>query len=327
MGIRDDQLDATVIIPAYKRPDRLRRAIRSVLSQDMDPARYELIVVDSTPGDANRWIEDDLRAEARCSFRFLHKDPEGPGPSRNLGAREARGRILAFTDSDCVVSPSWLRAGVAAFENPAAGVAQGRTIPETGVPHNAMCAYVWVEAENFIYETANIFYRREAFERAGGFPTASDLDRLSERPVGGEDVTLAWRVKRAGWESVFAPEALVMHEVVPLSLARWMYEKRLFIFPRLVRDLPELRRFFFLGHFYDRQQALLSIAIPGVLFGAIFPWALLLVLPYVLTRLLEPTNSLGGPLRPARLALYAGRDVTTFAVLAWGSLRHRSVLL
>ena len=293
----------------------------------MDPARYELIVVDSTPNDENRMIEHELRAEAKCSFRFLHKDPEGPGPSRNLGALNARGRILAFTDSDCVASPRWLSEGVEVFTNDSVGVAQGRTIPEVGVPHNALCAYVWVEAENFIYETANMFYRRDAFEQAGGFPTAADIDRFSERPVGGEDVMLAWAVIRSGWESTFAPKALMMHEVVRLSLFRWLYEKRLYIFPRLVRDLPELRRYFFLRYFYDLAQALLSLALIGLLFSPVSPMFLVLTLPYLLMRLCEPTDSLRGPLRVLRLGLYAAKDITSFVVLAWGSLRHRSVLL
>lgn len=323
----DAPILVSVIIPAYRRPDRLRRAVRSVLGQDMDPAQYEVIVVDSTPGRTNDRLEHELAPEARCALRFFWKEPEGPGASRNLGARHARGRILAFTDSDCIADPGWLRAGCAAFSDPRVALVQGRTLPEAGVPRNALCAYVWVERENFIYETANVFYRRDAFEQAGGFPSAADLDRHSERPVGGEDVALAWRVKRLGHATAFSADALVMHEVVRLSPWRWLCEKRLYIFPRLVRDFPELRRFFFLGAFYDRYQALLLLALPGLVGAIASPWALLLAVPYALARLTEPTDSLGGLKRPVRLAAYALRDLVSLIILAAGSVRHGSVLL
>ena len=39
----------------------------------------------------------------------------GPARARNLGARAARGRLLAFTDDDCRPEPGWLAALEAAL--------------------------------------------------------------------------------------------------------------------------------------------------------------------------------------------------------------------
>lgn len=314
----------SVIIPAYGRTDRLRKALCSVLHQNLEPEQYEVLVVDSSPDKRNARMVEELQANARCTLRCLRKEAEGPGPSRNLGAREARGSVLAFIDSDCIASPQWLREGLAAFED-GVGLVQGRTIPEPGVPRTALCAFVWVEQENFIYETANVFYRREAFEQTGGFHADMHVNR--DRPVGGEDVDLAWRVKRAGWRSEFAAEALVMHEVVRLSYWRWLCEKRLFIFPRLVRDFPELRRFFFMRCFYNSAHAALVLALAGAALALVSLWFLVLAVPYVALRLFEPTESFRGIRRPLRVAAHFVRDSISVGLLVAGSVYYRTILL
>jgi hypothetical protein len=227
-------------------------------------------------------------------------------------------------DSDCQASREWLRAGIAAFED-AVGVVQGRTRPDPAGAPGILTWYVSVEQEGFLYECANIFYRREAFERAGGF--APDLTPHAETPMGGEDVELAWRVKRAGWRSRFAPDAVVYHEVVRITPWRWLFNKRLFIWPRLKREVPELSRFLVAGCFYDRGQACFALGLAGVALSWRSPWALALWLPYAVLRASEPTRSLRGPLRLVRVLAYGARDAVSFAVLLAGSIRYRSLLL
>src|SRR4051812_16650821 len=95
----------------------LRKTVRSALAQDLEPDTFEVIVVDSSPDDRNAKLVEGFQQEARCSLRFFHKDPEGPGPSRNLGAKESRGDYFAFLDSDCEASPGWLRNGLAGFDD------------------------------------------------------------------------------------------------------------------------------------------------------------------------------------------------------------------
>ena len=320
----EPELMVSVIIPAYLRTELLRKAIRSVLSQDFDPGQYEVIVVDSSPNDANANLAAVLQDEARCSLRCFTKSPEGPGPSRNLGAHQARGRILAFMDSDCEASPQWVREGVAAFTE-GVGLVQGRTMPETGVPHSVFNRSLTVEHESFVYEGGNVLYRRDAFERARGFPV--DLHPEAVFPMGGEDVDLAWRVKRAGWLSRFAAQALVYHAVERREAWRWFVDQRLYILPRLVGDYPELRQFFFAGYFLDRMHAATGAALLGLAFAWLAPASLLAVLPYVVMRTTESSRSLHGPARMLRPLFYLPRDLVSFCLLLAGSIRFRSLLL
>ena len=314
----------SAIIPAYRRPDKLRKAVESLLEQDLPHDQYEIIVVDSSPDDTNAEVIKSLQPVAGTRLRLFRKTPEGPGPSRNLGAKEAKGRILAFMDSDCIATPQWLREGVSAFHSET-GLVQGRTVPEPGKPHSIFNYYIAVESESFLYEACNIFYRREAFDQAGGF--LPDMDPLDERPRGGEDVDLAWKVKRQGWASEFATNAVVMHEVARIGPRQWLINKRLYIFPAILRKFPELRKFVFARYFYDKTQAYFSLSIAGAALGLTQPIALLLALPYVLSRASEPTRSLKGPLRLIRVGVYLPRDLVSFSLLLAGSIRSRTILL
>lgn len=314
----------SVVIPTYKIAESVRRAVLSLFDQDLPKHEYEIIVVDSSPDDSVVRAVTELQSRAPCSLRVITKVPEGPGPSRNLGARESRGEFIAMMDSDCWAAPAWLREGLNAFEE-RVGLIQGRTLPEPGVPRGIFTWYVQVEEENFVYECANILFRRSAFEQTGGF--SSEYNCQGDFVFGGEDVDLAWRIKRNGWESRFAPAALVFHEVQPIPITRWLFIKRQHLWPRLAKTFPELRQFFFARYFFDRHQAALLVGIVGTILAMVTPWSLLAWAPYVLSRGCESTRSLRGPLRLIRVMVYLPRDIMTMGLLAHSSVKHRSLLL
>jgi len=314
----------SVIIPAFGQPQKLRRAVRSALAQDMSPVEYEVIVVDSYSTDENQKVVAELQSEAQCPLRFFRKQPEGPGPSRNLGAKQARGEFLAFMDSDCEASPQWLREAVDAFAD-GVGLVSGKIVPGPSPDQSVLNFTLEVREEHFLYHAANIVYRRIAFEEVGGF--LADISPLSEKPMGGEDVDLAWRVKRAGWASCFAGNAVVVHEVVRISPWRWICVKHLYICPMLVRKHPELRRFFYRRYFFDKFQAFLLLAVLGLILGIRLPLALLLVLPYAYLRVSEPSGTLRGPMRLLRFLFYLPKDLVSMSLLLAGCIRFRALLL
>ena len=314
----------SVVIPAYGRTDLLRKCLQSLFRQDLDPSAYEVLVVDSSPDGNNVALVASLAAEAPCEVRCLTKKAEGPGPSRNLGFRSAGGEFIAFIDSDCEATPSWLRNGLSQFEQ-GVGLVQGRTLADPTARRGVFSHYISIEQESYFYETANMFYRREALEQSGGFQ--ADLTPNADTPMGTEDTEVAWNVLRGGWKSRFSTEALVYHAVFPLRLWQWLVIRRLFCIPRLTGRFPELRRFMVCAYFFDRGQALFVPALAGLLLAPFYPAALALCLPYAVFRASEPTQSLGGILRPLRIAPYFVRDVCSFLILSAGSLRYRSLLL
>jgi GT2 family glycosyltransferase len=116
--------------------------------------------------------------------------------------------VIAFVDDDVVPAPGWLEAGLAAFEDPAVGVVQGRTRVPDGVNVHALPAWaLWrqIEEGGPFFEGCNIFYRRDALARTSGF---DEVIRWW-----GEDTTVGWQVVEAGWTRAFSPDAWAVHDV------------------------------------------------------------------------------------------------------------------
>lgn len=315
----------SVVVPAYRRAELLGLTVRSLLAQDLPATDYEIIVVDSSPDDQNLQQVLSLLPQAACRLQCLRKTAEGPGPSRNLGAQHAQAPLVAFIDSDCQAAPGWLRAGIAAFANPQVGLVQGRTVPDPLAIMTSMSRSLLIETENGLYETANMFYRRSAFEISGGFERDATPNAL--QPTGGEDTDLAWRVKHQGWSSAFVPEALVMHAVLPITRGQWLVDRRFLIFPRLAARHPHLRRQFYARYFYDEVQAWLVLGLLGSALAAAWsPWCWLAWAPYVARRLRDRSTA-SPALRWLRPLVYLPRDLCTFACLLAGSLRYRALLL
>src|SRR5260370_36266670 len=106
----------SVVIPTFRRPEETALAVTSVAQSDYPADRFEIIVVDTSPDDRTRNAIAALEDDFPRLIRFISKKTaEGPGASRNYGIAQARGEILAFTDSDCIVVPGWLSEGVRPF--------------------------------------------------------------------------------------------------------------------------------------------------------------------------------------------------------------------
>ena len=118
----------SVIIPTFRRPDPLRRAIRSVL--DQTGVAVEVIVLDDDPSysgaDVAASFNDERLEYVRC------ERPSGGVPAlvRNAGLARARGEFTYFLDDDDELEPGALAAMSEALrQHPKAGVAIGRIRP------------------------------------------------------------------------------------------------------------------------------------------------------------------------------------------------------
>ena len=250
--------------------------------------------------------------------------------ARREGVAAARAPLLAFTDSDCVPEPGWLAAGVASLES-GADVVQGVTRPMR--PPHPLERTVAVDHDDGLYATCNVFYRRAAYDAAGGF----DLDagsRLGFRPgtrltdLGlGEDTLLGWRVRRAGSAS-FAPDAVVHHHVFDADLTESLRRAwTVGAFPSLVREVPELRDTLLLDGILlggGSRLALYAAAVAvlrrrnGLAAAALAGWALTRARRFQGLSWRRAAVSL-----PAELAI----DAVAAAALVAGSVRARTLVL
>ncbi len=217
-------VQVSVIVPTFRRPQLLKRCLAALVSQSVDVASYEIIVVEDDATGETRdviegWMRSSDRREASAAASTPASGPclrylplshhRGPAAARNVGWRQAQGEIIAFTDDDCIPAPGWLRAGLAAFRPDVVAVSGRVVMPLSGVPTDYERNASNLERSEFV--TANCFYRRSVLERIGGFD-----ERFAE--AWREDSDLLFTViERVGGtrEIAHAADAIVVHPVRP----------------------------------------------------------------------------------------------------------------
>jgi glycosyltransferase involved in cell wall biosynthesis len=93
-GGSDRMTEISVIIPTYNRGTFTSHAIKSVLAQTYKD--YEIIVVDD--GSTDNTLEQ-LKVFGD-QIRYIYQENQGPSAARNKGIQNAKGRYIAFCDSD-----------------------------------------------------------------------------------------------------------------------------------------------------------------------------------------------------------------------------------
>lgn len=104
--------DVSVIIPTYNRLSMLEEALASVYSQEFDGV-VEIIVVDDNSQDGTSEIVSQKYPDVHL---ISFKQNEGAYVARNRGLLEAKGKYIAFLDSDDLWEPNYLKSQVAALE-------------------------------------------------------------------------------------------------------------------------------------------------------------------------------------------------------------------
>jgi len=194
--------EVSVVVPVRDGASSLPALLRSLAAQELDPSRYEVIVVDNAS-------HDDSAAVARShGARVVFEPVANRSRARNAGVRAARADLLAFTDADCKASPQWLSALLACRGSDP--LVSGPVAIETRTPPNAIERFEasWrfeqrEAARQGWAATANLMVERRAFEAIDGFDSRY-------RHIG-EDADFCLRSGRAGYELAYCAEALTYH--------------------------------------------------------------------------------------------------------------------
>lgn len=320
--------DVSVVIPAHRRPMRLRWLLNALEEQTLAQSRFEAIVAhDSDDVEVERVARTHPLAAAGV-LRSVACPPTIAAVKRNAGWRAARAPLIAFTDDDCRPPEDWLERVLSAARTHPGAVVQGRTTSDPD-ERDVELAAPWVttqrvEPPHRAGQTCNIVYPRELLERVGGFDERRPLTT-------GEDSDLLRRAIKSGAAHVGAPEVLTYHAVEARTLlGRIRLAGRWGDLPELVRRHPEFRRQQPLRIFWKPSHPRMLLAAAGVGVAAVRrePWWALLAVPWVRLRWPRHGRRPRGVIRslselPGRAAI----DAAEIAVLARGSIRHRTLFL
>jgi GT2 family glycosyltransferase len=236
---------ARIIVPVRNGGERWREAAQALVAALPDPSLVAVVDSGSTDGSDRVASESGFELERIDPLTFNHGGTRQMAVERFCGGRE----YAVFLTHDAVLEgPEALVALLAAFADPAVGVAYGRQLPHRGAgpfeSHMALFNYGAVGETRSLEDAARLgikaayisnsfgAYRLAALRSCGGFPSHLIL---------GEDTCVAVKMLMAGWKIRYCADARVRHSHDYTILEE---TQRYFDFGVLHAQLPDLMRHF-----------------------------------------------------------------------------------
>ncbi|MEZ6139979.1 MAG: glycosyltransferase family 2 protein [Zavarzinella sp.] len=214
----------SVVIPSYRRADLLQDCLESVCSYA--PHGTEIIVVDD--GSKNGIISSVAKMFASVQV-VRNAVSLGFCGAVNRGISAAQGTIIELLNDDTIVTPGWADSALSEFTDPAIGCVaplvlirgnsrQDRVQIDSAGDHYHLGGFARKRFHRKLLKEKNLqreivfgasassaFYRADLLRLVGGFP------ELFQAYF--EDVDVSWRIRNAGWKTLFTPHSVVWHHV------------------------------------------------------------------------------------------------------------------
>ncbi|WP_404790629.1 glycosyltransferase family 2 protein [Altericista sp. CCNU0014] len=174
----------SVVICTYNRADRLLLALEALTQQTLPSDAFEVLVVDNRSTDNTSAICQSFQARF-ARFRYVYEPMQGLSKARNTGWRVSQSPYIAYLDDDAIPCQGWIEAILTVFETvqPKPVSIGGPIYPLWEIPRPDWVTPVmetlftmldggdvprWFEDDEYPWG-ANVIYRRDALEKAGGF--------------------------------------------------------------------------------------------------------------------------------------------------------------
>ncbi|GAA4451720.1 glycosyltransferase [Nibrella saemangeumensis] len=181
------------------------------LSQQQLPSeQFEIIVVDDGNDEATAETVTEFARTTGIETRYLAQPQRrGMAAARNRGWKAARGRIIAFTEDDCLPQPDWLSNALAIFKRGAQVISGQVRVPikHRTAHHDRSTAFI--DSINFV--TTNCFCLRSIIQRVGGFEEQFDI-------AWREDSDLQFKLLQLGVTILKCPDVRIIH---PIQQSSW----------------------------------------------------------------------------------------------------------
>jgi glycosyltransferase involved in cell wall biosynthesis len=180
----------SVIIPTFNEEENIAQCLVSLSHQTIPRSEYEIIVVDGGSNDATCDIA------RKYADRVFIQTSKKVGGARNDGARAARGEIIATTDADCILPPTWIKtirddfadASVVQIYGPVYPIEEGLGNRFSLLLANTFSRIGYYSRTFFYTLGCNTAFRKNAFMKAGMYRCID----------AGDDLEIAMRMKDQG---------------------------------------------------------------------------------------------------------------------------------
>jgi glycosyltransferase involved in cell wall biosynthesis len=208
---QNESVDVSVVIPVRNNRNGIDILLGCLERQTLPRDRFEIIISDdgSSPDQIPSVSGHGL------NVRLVQGPPRNSYTARNRGAAVARGRILAFCDSDCEPEPGWLEEALAALDT--ADIVAGEVTmvaPEQRTVWTLLSMDMFLDQERNVRfgrgVTANLVVKADLFHAAGAFDQSL--------PSGG-DYDFVRRAMEHGGRLRYVPQAMVRHETLDTARA------------------------------------------------------------------------------------------------------------
>ncbi len=217
----------SVVIAARNEAQHIAHCLHALTRQTHAP--LEIIIIDDASEDETSHI---VQAQPISNLRLLRNEtPIGKKPSLAKGIALAKGEIIACTDADCLVPPTWLEDIATAFSNHSLGF-----LSMPVMYHNEKNLFEQCESLDFlalvaiggaliklgkpaICNGANIAYRRALFLQTGGFGKI--------KLASGDDEAVMRKIFKAGYKVEFLLSERMLVKTKPVGNLHEFFKQRI----------------------------------------------------------------------------------------------------
>jgi cellulose synthase/poly-beta-1,6-N-acetylglucosamine synthase-like glycosyltransferase len=219
-------MNFSLIITAWKEPETVRDTLLQVLDANSGNMLEDLEIIVVCPDEETKAASMEVIKEFNFG-NFVHiKDPQKGKPfALNMALKQARGKILIFTDGDVIIQPQALPALVKPLQDDAVGLVTGR--PISADSKRSMFGYFG----NLLADVAHVKRLKEfgngGFYFVSGYLYAMRNIEGFQVPVDTlvDDAWVTLQFVKKGEKIAYSPNALVKVKY-PKSMSEWVKQKK-----------------------------------------------------------------------------------------------------
>jgi len=194
--------DISVIVTVKNEASSIGKLLDSLQAQTRPPS--EVVIVDG--GSTDGTVEHINLYRDKLPIKLLIREGSNISQGRNEAVAAASGEIIASTDAGVRLVPQWLDELTRPLEEDSSiDVVSGFFLPdphtvfEIAMGATVLAALADIKPERFLPSSRSVAFRKEAWEKVGGYPDWLDYC---------EDLIFDFALRDAGYRFSFAPRAL-----------------------------------------------------------------------------------------------------------------------